>query len=106
LKAGTTSRRSPRGAPAWVGAAAEDLQLAATGRAHAVDGTVSISATEVVGACLLPAVLSRLRRDAPGIVVEVVPTDAISDLRRHGHPRTAAAAAGLDFVGSDRTGGA
>lgn len=65
-----------------MGAAAEDLHLAATGRAQAVDGTVSVSATEVVGACLLPPVLARLRREAPGIVVEVVLTDALSDLRR------------------------
>ena len=124
-----------------MGAAAVDLDLAATGRAQDVDGTVSVSATEVVGAFLLPPVIARLRREAPGIVVEIVLTDAISDLRRreadiavrhlspdqpdligrrirdaragfyastewvrrHGHPRTAADAAGLAFVGSDRS---
>lgn len=65
-----------------MGAAAEDLRLAATGQSQAVDGVVTISASEVVAAHLLPAVLLRLRRQAPGIVIDVVASDALSDLRR------------------------
>ncbi len=65
-----------------MGAAAEDLDMAATGRSQAVEGGVCISASDVVAAYLLPGVLSRLRRQAPGIVVEVVTSDALSDLRR------------------------
>lgn len=65
-----------------MGAAAEDLQVAATGQSQAVDGIVCVSASEVVAACLLPRVLYRLRQQAPGIVIDVVASDALSDLRR------------------------
>ncbi len=65
-----------------MGAAAEDLQMAATGQSQAVDGVVCISASEAVAAYLLPSVLLRLRQQAPGIVIDVVASDAMSDLRR------------------------
>lgn len=65
-----------------MGAAAEELTLAATGQSQAVDGVVCISASEAVAAHLLPAVLHRLRQQAPGIVIDLVASDALSDLRR------------------------
>ncbi len=65
-----------------MGAAAEDLQMAATGQSQAVDGVVCISASEAVAAYLLPGVLLRPRQQAPGIVIDVVASDALSDLRR------------------------
>jgi len=65
-----------------MGAAAEDLRMAATGQSQAADGVVCISAAETVAAHLLPPVLSRLRQHAPGIVIDVVTSDALSDLRR------------------------
>jgi len=65
-----------------MGAAAEDLQMAATGQSQAVDGVVCISASEAVAAYLLPSVLLRLRQQARGIVIDVVASDAMSDLRR------------------------
>ncbi len=125
-----------------MGAAAEELRLAASGQAQGAVGLVTVSATEVMAAYLLPPLLLRLRDEAPGIVVEIVSSDVVSDLRRreadialrhiqpeqpdlisrrlrdaqagfyasrpwvqkHGHPRTAAEAAGHGFVGSDRSG--
>lgn len=65
-----------------MGAAAEDLKIAATGQSQAVDGVVCVSASEVVAAYLLPAVLHRLREQAPGIAIDLVTSDALSDLRR------------------------
>ena len=65
-----------------MGAAAADLQLAATGQSQAVDGVVCISATDMVAAHLLPPLLARLREEAPGIVIEIVTSDALSDLQR------------------------
>ena len=65
-----------------MGSAAEDLRIAATGQSQAVDGVVCISASEAVAACLLPPVLHQLRLQAPGIVIDLVTTDALSDLRR------------------------
>lgn len=65
-----------------MGAAVEELKLAATGQSQAVDGVVCISASEAVAAHLLPPVLRRLRQLAPGIVIDLVASDALSDLRR------------------------
>jgi DNA-binding transcriptional LysR family regulator len=65
-----------------MGAAAEELGLAASGHAQAVDGVVSISASDMVAAHLLPPLLLRLRELAPALRVDVVTTDALSDLRR------------------------
>lgn len=65
-----------------MGAAAADLTLAATGQSQAVDGVVTISASEALAAHLLPGVLLRLRRQAPGITIDLVASDALSDLRR------------------------
>lgn len=65
-----------------MGAAANELGLAATGRSQAVEGMVVVSATDVVAAYLLPRIWLQLRQLAPGIQVEVISTDALSDLRR------------------------
>jgi DNA-binding transcriptional LysR family regulator len=65
-----------------MGSAAEELALAATGRSQAVAGLVSISASDGVAAYILSRAIHRIREAAPGIVVEVISSNAISDLRR------------------------
>lgn len=65
-----------------MGSAAEEMALAATGRSQAVEGVVSISASDAVAAYLLPRVIHHIRRVAPRVVVEVVSSNALSDLRR------------------------
>ena len=65
-----------------MGAAAEALRLAATGRSEAVGGVVSVSATDAVAAHLLPPLLRQLRKQEPGIAIEVISSNAISDLLR------------------------
>jgi DNA-binding transcriptional LysR family regulator len=65
-----------------MGTAVEALSLAATGRSQAVGGVVSISATEIVAACTLPPLVRQLREQAPGITIEVIASDALSDLQR------------------------
>jgi DNA-binding transcriptional LysR family regulator len=65
-----------------MGAAAEALRLAATGRSQAVGGVVSVSATDAVAGHLLPPLLRRLREREPGIAIEVISSNAISDLLR------------------------
>ena len=120
-----------------MGTAAEALNLAATGRSQAVGGVVSVSATDAVAAYLVPPLVRKLRDQDPGITVEVIASNALSDLLRreadiairhvkpeqpeliarlvrdasacfyasedwvqaNGHPRTAADAANLPFVG-------
>ena len=125
-----------------MGAAADALGLAATGRSQAVGGVVSVSASDAVATYLLPPLVRQLRDQEPGIVIEVIASNALSDLLRreadiairhvkpeqpeliarlireasagfyasedwvqlNGHPRSAAEAAHLPFVGSDRSG--
>ncbi|MEZ5739320.1 MAG: LysR family transcriptional regulator [Burkholderiaceae bacterium] len=65
-----------------MGAAAESLQLAATGRSQAVGGVVSVSASDAVAAHLLPPLVRQLREREPGIAIEVISSNALSDLLR------------------------
>jgi DNA-binding transcriptional LysR family regulator len=65
-----------------MGGAAEALGLAATGRSQAAQGVVSVSASAAVAAFLLPRAVARMREVAPGIVIELLSTDALSDLQR------------------------
>lgn len=65
-----------------MGAAAEALALAATGRSQAVGGVVSVSASDAVATHLLPPLVRRLREQEPGIAIEVIASNALSDLLR------------------------
>lgn len=65
-----------------MGAAAQALGVAASGRSQEVGGVVSVSASDAVATFLLPPLVQRLREQEPGIVVEVIPTNAFSDLLR------------------------
>lgn len=63
-----------------MGSAAARISLGASGRSQAVAGTVSISATDTFSTHWLPAALARLRKEAPGIDVELVVSDRAVDL--------------------------
>ena len=65
-----------------MGEAAGRISLVASGRSEAVEGRVTVSASDVMSVEQLPAVLARLREVAPGIVVEVLASNDISDLQR------------------------
>ena len=65
-----------------MGAAADALRLAASGRSQAVGGVVSVSATDAVAAHLLAPLVRDLREKEPGITIEVIASDALSDLLR------------------------
>lgn len=65
-----------------MGDAAARVSLTASGQSQAIEGQIRITASEVYAAHLLPPVLSRLRRQAPGIEVEIVATNSLADLRR------------------------
>lgn len=65
-----------------MGTAAEALGLAATGRSQAVGGVVSVSATDAVAAHVLPPLVRQLREQEPGIAIEVISSNALSDLLR------------------------
>ena len=65
-----------------MGAAAEALGLAATGRSQAVEGVVSVSASDAVAAHLLPPLVRQLHEQEPGIAIEIISSNALSDLLR------------------------
>src|SRR5262249_16895494 len=58
------------------------LQRAAASQGAVVTGTVRISASEVVGAEVLPPILRQLRDEHPGLVIELVLTNQVQDLLR------------------------
>ncbi|UXX83325.1 LysR family transcriptional regulator [Roseovarius pelagicus] len=65
-----------------MGEAATRISLTASGHSQTIEGKVRISASDVVAAHMLAPILDTLRIDAPGIEVDIVATNAISDLRR------------------------
>ncbi len=65
-----------------MGAAAGRVSLAAGGQSHSIEGSISITASEIYSAHLLPPAIARLRRVAPGIRVEIVASNATVDLHR------------------------
>lgn len=65
-----------------MGEAAHAVSLAASGQAEAVEGKVSITATDMVSVHLLPPILKRLAEIAPGIAIEVVAANEVQNLQR------------------------
>lgn len=65
-----------------MGAAASRLSRAASGQSQSIEGSISIAASEAYSAFLLPPILAKLRRIHPGITVEIVASNAMSDLLR------------------------
>ncbi len=65
-----------------MGTAADAIALSATGRSQAVEGRVSVSASDGIAVHLVPPILTRIRREAPQIQVEVVASNELSDIRR------------------------
>ena len=59
---------------------AAQLSLAAAGRSQKTQGTVRITASQIVATYVLPPILARLRRQEPRIQVEVVATDQVENL--------------------------
>jgi DNA-binding transcriptional LysR family regulator len=60
--------------------AAAALALQAAGREQSLAGTVRLTASRVVSHHLLPPMLADLRRQEPGIEIELVPSDSTENL--------------------------
>ena len=65
-----------------MGAAAQALCLQAAGRSQEVAGVVTVSATDIVAVHLLAPLVNQLREQEPTIAIEVISSDAMSDLLR------------------------
>ncbi|GAA0777392.1 LysR family transcriptional regulator [Roseibium denhamense] len=65
-----------------MGEAASRVSLSASGQAQQIDGLVTIAATDIMAAYILPEILTALRKAAPGIEVRLHCSNSLSDLRR------------------------
>ncbi len=65
-----------------MGDAASRVSLTASGQSQSIEGTIRITTTEVYAAFVLPPIIAKLRPLAPGITIEIVASNAVSDLRR------------------------
>lgn len=65
-----------------MGDAAGRVSLAALGQSQALDGNISISASETYATVLLPPIVAKLRQEKPGIHIEIVVANHASDLLR------------------------
>lgn len=65
-----------------MGEAANRISLAASGQSQEIDGTVCISASDTASAFILTPILKQLREIAPGIHVEIIATNTVSDLQQ------------------------
>jgi DNA-binding transcriptional LysR family regulator len=58
------------------------LERAASSQGTGVRGTVRVTASDVIGVEVLPAIVTRLREQHPALVVELVLTNRVQDLLR------------------------
>lgn len=65
-----------------MGDAAQAAGLTAGGQTRELRGRVSISASDALAAYLLPRIVKRIRLDAPGLLIDIVPTDDLIDLHQ------------------------
>lgn len=65
-----------------MGNAATRVSLSASGQAQSIDGAVCITASEALSAYVLPPIVAKLREQQPGITVEILASNSMSDLRR------------------------
>ncbi|MEL7028109.1 MAG: LysR family transcriptional regulator [Pseudomonadota bacterium] len=65
-----------------MGQAADRAALTASAKSEAVEGAVTITATNVVSTLYLPAMLKRIRREAPALELIVVASNDTQDLQR------------------------
>ena len=65
-----------------MGAAATRVSLTASGQSQSIEGRVCITASEATAVFVLPPLIAALRRAEPGIVVEIVASNSLTDLRR------------------------
>lgn len=62
--------------------AAGRVSLAASGRSQSIEGKISLTASQGIAAFLLPPILTELRREQPGIEIELLASNVPLDLRR------------------------
>jgi DNA-binding transcriptional LysR family regulator len=62
--------------------AATRVSLTAAGQSLSLEGTISITASEVISAYILPPIVAKVRSEYPGIEIDLVASNRAQDLRR------------------------
>lgn len=62
--------------------AATQFSLAASGKSDALEGLVTISATEVMAVYLLPPIIEQLCKQTSGLCIDIISSNQTSDLKR------------------------
>lgn len=65
-----------------MGEAAVELSLVASGHSDSIAGRICISATEAMAMMVLPALMKKLKRRYPSMVVDIIASNNTSDLKR------------------------
>jgi len=65
-----------------MGDAAGSLKLTAAGQSSSIEGSICISATDLVTILAMPGLVIKLRQLYPDITVELIASDSMSDLKR------------------------
>ncbi len=65
-----------------MGEAATLISVVATGRSQEITGEVAVTASDMLAASVLPAILSKLRLQAPGIRIRIIASNDIQNLTR------------------------
>ena len=65
-----------------MGDAASRLSLTASGQSDSLEGTVCVTATDVMAAFVLPPLVRKLRRAEPGVEIEISASNDTRDLKR------------------------
>ncbi len=65
-----------------MGEAANRVSLMASGKSDCIEGNICISATEATAAYILPPMIQKLRKQEPGINIELIASNSASDLKR------------------------
>ena len=79
-----------------MGQAAAQLSLRAAGQSQSITGHVSVSASELTAAFILPPALSKIRAAAPSLKLQLIATNDVSDINtrmadiaiRHSPPKS------------------
>ncbi|WP_108815471.1 LysR family transcriptional regulator [Loktanella sp. Alg231-35] len=65
-----------------MGDAASRISMVAAGQSQDVAGKVSITASDLFAAAFLPQVLKKLRKQAPGLIIDIVASNRLENLTR------------------------
>ncbi|WP_419799043.1 MAG: LysR family transcriptional regulator [Terasakiella sp.] len=65
-----------------MGEAAAQISLTASGQSQSIEGRVCLSTTNVWAVYFLPDILTKIRHRYPGIELDIVASNALSDLKR------------------------